>query len=69
MKDLVKRGHEGTWQDYRVPITIFIVLAIAAVALTSGNSLFMIVASFFGLLGTLGTLSSSTRLIKDNLVG
>jgi hypothetical protein len=31
------------------------------------DALFMIIASFAGLLGTIGTLASSTRMIRDNL--
>ena len=66
-KDLVQRGEVGAWQDYRLPVTMLILLVIVAIALTSGSSLYMIAASVLGLLGAIGTITSSTRLIRDNL--
>lgn len=67
LKELVESGEAGAWRDYRLPITLLILLAIGAISLTSGNSLYVIVASVMGLLGTLGTLTNSARLIKENL--
>jgi hypothetical protein len=67
LKELVESGEAGAWRDYRLPITLLILLAIGAISLTSGNSLYVITASVLGLLGTLGTLTNSARLIKENL--
>jgi hypothetical protein len=67
LKELVEIGEAGAWRDYRFPITLLILIAIGAISLTSGNSLYVIAASVLGLLGTLGTLTNSARLIKENL--
>ena len=67
LKGLVESGEAGAWRDYRLPITLLILIAIGAISLTSGNSLYVIAASVLGLLGTLGTLTNSARLIKENL--
>jgi hypothetical protein len=66
-KDLVETADAGPWQDYRLPVTLLILVGLVAIALTSGNSLYVIAASLLGLLGTLGTLTNSARLIQENL--
>ena len=67
LKDLVESADAGPWRDYRLPVTLLILIGLVAIALTSGNSLYVIVASLLGLLGTLGTLTNSARLIQENL--
>lgn len=64
---LVAEGNLGSWQDYRLPVTLLIVMVIGTIALTSGNSLYMIVASAMGVLGTIGSLTNSANLIRSNL--
>src|SRR5690606_18871008 len=53
LTQLVDKGDIGKWRDYRMPITLMILLIIGGIALTSGNSLYMIVASVMGVLGTI----------------
>ncbi len=67
LKDLVEAGEEGTWQEFRVPVTLVILALLGGVAFTSGSSMYMIIASLLGLLGTIGSLTSSARMIKENL--
>jgi hypothetical protein len=67
LKDLVESADAGPWRDFRLPVTLLILIGLVAIALTSGNSLYVIVASLLGLLGTLGTLTNSARLIQENL--
>jgi hypothetical protein len=67
LKELVESGEAGAWRDYRLPITLLVLIAIGAVSMLSGNSLYVIAASVLGLLGTLGTLTNSARLIRENL--
>ncbi|GAC21111.1 hypothetical protein GARC_4169 [Paraglaciecola arctica BSs20135] len=67
LKKLISRGDVGKWQEYRLPITLSILAIIGGIALTSGNSLYMIVASAMGVLGTIGSLTNSASLIRSNL--
>ncbi|MBC3767595.1 hypothetical protein [Neptunicella marina] len=67
LKNLVGKGDIGQWQRYRMPITLLIVLVIGAIALTSGNSIYMIVASVMGLLGTLGSLANSANMLRNSV--
>lgn len=67
LKKLISRGDVGKWQEYRLPITLSILAIIGGIALTSGNSLYMIVASAMGVLGTIGSLTNSANLIRSNL--
>ncbi|WP_416307102.1 hypothetical protein [Neptunicella sp. SCSIO 80796] len=67
LTQLVDNGDTGKWRDYRMPITLMILLIIGGIALTSGNSLYMIVASVMGVLGTIGSLTNSASLIRNNL--
>jgi hypothetical protein len=67
LHQLVAEGNLGSWQDYRLPVTLLILMVIGTIALTSGNSLYMIVASAMGVLGTIGSLTNSANLIRSNL--
>ena len=67
LHQLVAEGNLGRWQSYRLPVTLLIVMVIGTIALTSGNSLYMIVASAMGVLGTIGSLTNSANLIRSNL--
>jgi len=67
LQQLVEVGNIGRWQDYRLPVTLLILMVIGTIALTSGNSLYMIVASAMGVLGTIGSLTNSANLIRNNL--
>jgi hypothetical protein len=67
LRELVEIGEAGPWRDYRLPVTLLILIGLAAVSLTSGSSIYVVVASALGLLGTLGTLTNSARLIQENL--
>ncbi len=67
MDKLVEVGNLGRWQDYRLPVTLLILMIIVIIALTSGNSLYMIVASIMGVLGTISSLTNSANMIRMNL--
>ena len=67
LRELVEIGESGVWQQYRLPITLVILLLLAGIALTSGSSLYLVAASLLGLLGTIGSLTSSAQLIRENL--
>jgi len=64
---LVEVGEVGSWQQYRLPVTLVILLLLGGIAFTSGSSLYMIAATLLGLLGTLGSLTSSAHMIRQNL--
>jgi hypothetical protein len=67
LKDLVQIGEAGAWMEYRLPVTLVILLLLGGIAITSGSSLYLIVASVLGLLGTIGSLTSSAQMIRQNL--
>jgi hypothetical protein len=64
LKNLVESADARPWQVCPLPITLLILIARVVTALASGNSIYVIVAS---LPGTLGTLTNSARLIRENL--
>jgi hypothetical protein len=67
LKELVEIGEVGAWKEYRLPVTVVILLVLGGIALTSGSSIYLIVASLLGLLGTIGSLTSSAQMIRENL--
>ncbi|SEA43568.1 hypothetical protein [Microbulbifer marinus] len=67
LERLLKSGQEGTWTSYRLPVTLIVLFLMGAIAVTSGNSIYLIAASLMGLLGAVGSLVSSTRLIHESL--
>lgn len=64
LNQLVKEGEAGVWKSYRLPLGLLIVLIIGGIALTSGQSIFIIAASLAGVLGTIGSLTSSASMLK-----
>ncbi len=67
LRHLVEIGEVGVWQEYRLPVTLVILLVLGGIAFTSGSSLYLIAASLLGLLGTIGSLTSSAQMIRENL--
>ncbi|WP_237059219.1 hypothetical protein [Microbulbifer sediminum] len=67
LQQLLASGRESAWMIYRLPVTLLILLLVGVIAVTSGNSLYLIAASLLGLLGTIGSLVSSARMIHENL--
>jgi hypothetical protein len=67
IQKMVEQGNLGMWQNYRLPVTLLVLLIIGGIALMSGNSLYMIVASIMGVLGTISSLTNSANLIRNNL--
>ena len=61
---LVQQGEAGIWKSYRLPLGMLIVLVIGGIALTSGQSIFIIAASIAGVLGTIGSLTNSASMLK-----
>jgi hypothetical protein len=64
IQELVNKGEAGVWKSYRLPLALLIVVIIGGIALTSGESIFIIIASAAGVLGTLGSLTNSANLLK-----
>jgi len=64
LNKLVQEGEAGIWKSYRLPLGMLIVLVIGGVALTSGQSIFIIAASLAGVLGTIGSLTNSASMLK-----
>jgi hypothetical protein len=64
IQKLVNIGEAGVWKSYRLPLALIIVVVIGGIALTSGQSIFIIMASLAGVLGTVGSLTNSASLLK-----
>jgi len=64
LAQLVHEGEAGVWKSYRLPLGMLIVLIIGGIALTSGQSIFIIMASLAGVLGTIGSLTNSASMLK-----
>ncbi|GAC31882.1 hypothetical protein [Paraglaciecola polaris] len=67
MNQLVNDGEAGTWKNYRLPLGLLLVLVIGAVALTSGQSLYIIAASLAGVIGTIASLTTSANMLRGHL--
>ncbi|REL26307.1 hypothetical protein DXX93_06730 [Thalassotalea euphylliae] len=65
MGKLFKLSEQGVWKNYRVPIVLSIALLLGAVALISGESLFIIFGSIAGVLTTIASMTNSANLIRN----
>ncbi|WP_448552482.1 hypothetical protein [Thalassotalea montiporae] len=65
MGKLFKLSEQGVWKNYRVPIVLSIALLLGAVALISGESLFIIFGSIAGVLTTIASMTNSANLIRS----
>jgi hypothetical protein len=66
LKLLVKQGGAGFWQRHRGTIAVVILLLIAGIALTSGQSIHIIAASIAGVLSTIVSVFSNANLLKGH---
>ena len=64
---IVKSADQGPWRNYKLPLTLMIFLGIAAIALTSGESLFIIFGSLAAMATTLAGFANSANLIKGQM--
>ncbi|MGS2721566.1 hypothetical protein [Paraglaciecola aestuariivivens] len=69
LKQLVQEGEAGVWKSYRLPLGMLIVLIVGGIALTSGQSIFIIAASLAGVLGTIGSLTNSASMLRGQFKG
>ncbi|GAB5378753.1 MAG: hypothetical protein Alis3KO_03130 [Aliiglaciecola sp.] len=64
---LVQHGEAGIWKNYKIPLGVMIVLIIGGIALTSGESVYIIAASVAGVLGTIASVTNSANLLRGQL--
>jgi hypothetical protein len=64
LNQLVKNSEAGTWKNYRLPLGIIILLLVAGIAMTSGESIYIIAASVAGILGTIASVTNSASMLK-----
>lgn len=64
---LISDGEAGTWKNYRLPLGLLLLLIIGGVAMTSGQSLYIIAASLAGVIGTIASLTSSANMLRGHL--
>lgn len=69
LNQLVMKGEAGVWKSYRLPLGILIVLIIGGIALTSGESIYVIAASMAGVLGTIASVTNSASFLRGGSRG
>jgi len=67
LKRLVKQGQAGLWQRHRYTLAVVVLLLIAGIALTSGQSVHIIAASIAGVLGTIVSVFSNASLLQSHI--
>ena len=67
LAQLVSHGEAGVWKNYRLPLGILILLIIGGIALTSGESIYIIAASMAGVLGTIASVTNSANLLRGQM--
>ncbi|MGJ8680827.1 hypothetical protein [Paraglaciecola sp.] len=67
LNKLITDGEAGVWNSYRLPLALLIILIIGGIAVTSGQSIFIIIASLAGVLGTIGSLTNSASVLKNKI--
>ncbi len=65
--ELEMTGEYGVWKSYRVPLALLIILIIGGVAMTSGQSIYIIAASLLGIITTIASVTNSANLLKNQL--
>ncbi|MCC2615861.1 hypothetical protein LJ739_06380 [Aestuariibacter halophilus] len=61
---LMRQSETGAWKSYRLPLGILILVVIGGIALTSGESIYIIAASVAGVLGTVASVTNSANLLR-----
>lgn len=58
---LVNQSEAGFWKDYQLPLGLLVILIIGGIALTAGESIYIITASVAGVIGTIASISSMLK--------
>lgn len=64
---LFHHSQEGIWKNYRLPLGLLVMLVIGGIALTSGESIYIIAASVAGVLGTIAGVTNSANLLRGQI--
>jgi hypothetical protein len=64
---LVNQSEAGFWKDYQFPLGLLMILIIGGIALTSGESIYIIAASVAGVIGTIASVASSAKMLSGQL--
>ncbi len=64
LNQLVSHGEAGIWKNYKLPLGVMILLVIGGIALTSGESIYIIAASMAGVLGTIASVTNSANMLR-----
>ena len=67
LNQLMQQGEAGLWKNYKLPLGIMILLIIGGIALTSGESIYIIAASMAGILGTIASVTNSANLLRGQM--
>ncbi|SFP51075.1 hypothetical protein SAMN05216419_10054 [Nitrosomonas cryotolerans] len=61
---LVSQSEAGFWKDYQLPLGLLVILIIGGIALTSGESIYIIAASVAGVIGTIASIATSASMLR-----
>ncbi|MGI9287838.1 MAG: hypothetical protein ACR2P1_20805 [Pseudomonadales bacterium] len=67
LNHMVRRSQDGVWKSYRMPLGFLVVLVIGGIALTSGESIYIIAASVAGVLTTIAGVANSAHLLRGQI--
>jgi hypothetical protein len=66
LKNLISHGEAGLWKSYRLPLGVLILVIIGGIAMTSGESIYIVAASIAGVLGTIASVTNSANLLRSH---
>ena len=61
---LVNQSEAGFWKDCQLPLGLLVFLIIGGIALTSGESIYIIAASVAGVIGTIVSIASGASMLS-----
>jgi hypothetical protein len=61
---LVNQSEAGFWKDCKLPLGLLVFLIIGGIALTSGESIYIIAASVAGVIGTIVSIASGASMLS-----
>ncbi|MCL2916484.1 hypothetical protein L2725_22360 [Shewanella corallii] len=61
---LIRRAEAGTWKNFRLPFTLLILMAVIGLALTSGQSIFILLGGVSAALSSIASIRSNFGLMR-----
>ncbi len=61
---LIRRAEAGTWKNFRLPFTLLILMGVAGLAFTSGQSIFILLGGVSAALSSIASIRSNFGVMK-----